>query len=76
MFLTFRGPSGGAENAKSHPDAYKTCRFSNILDFLGVTEMGPRDRSLGPGLKNSFRKISKKIPLEKFSNYSFGSQNR
>jgi len=45
--LTFGGPSGGAENAESHPDAYKTLRFFNIFDFLGVTEMGPRDRSLG-----------------------------
>ena len=40
-FLTLRGPSGGAENAKSRPDASKTCCFFNILDFLGVTEMGP-----------------------------------
>ena len=46
-FLTFGGPSGGAENAESHPDAYKTCRFFDILGFPGVTEMGPRDRSLG-----------------------------
>ena len=46
-FLTFRGLSGGAVNAKRHPNAYKTCRFFNILDFLGVTEMGPRDRSVG-----------------------------
>ena len=46
-FLTFRGLAGGAVNAKSHPNAYKTCRFFNILDFLGVTEMGPRDQSVG-----------------------------
>ena len=47
MLLTFRVPSGGAGNAESLPNAYKTLCFFNDLDFLGVTEMDSRDRSLG-----------------------------